>query len=214
VRIHKCRSFDEEAEALNSNLLLLFVAYLIGSIPFSIIITRLVRGTDIRLHGSGHAGATNTMRVAGWLPGIAVLMLDLGKGALVAWLALRYGSSAWVAWAATALVIIGHCWPIFASFHGGMGMATAGGALIIFWPLGSIVGIGLAAAMQLVVRHSARANIATAILLTPVWLLFDATSLQAGAAIVSGLVVGLRATRDWNRVYHELWLDRPIDPPE
>jgi glycerol-3-phosphate acyltransferase PlsY len=199
---------------LNPNLLLLLVAYLIGSIPFSIIITRLVRGTDLRLHGSGHAGATNTMRVAGWLPGIAVLMLDLGKGALVAWLALRYGSSSWVAWAATALVIVGHCWPIFASFHGGMGMATAGGALIVFWPLGSIVGIGLAAAMQLVVRHSARANIATAILLTPVWLLFGATSLQAGAAVVSGLAVGLRATKDWNRVYRELWLDRPADPSE
>jgi glycerol-3-phosphate acyltransferase PlsY len=154
------------------------------------------------------------MRVAGWFPGIVVLILDLGKGALVAWLALHYGSSLWAAWGATTLVIIGHCWPILAGFRGGMGMATAGGALMVFWPLGSIVGIGLAAAMQLVVRHSARANIATAILLAPLWLLFGATHLQVGAAVVSGLVIGIRAIRDWNRVYRELWLDRPADPAE
>ena len=183
-------------------------AYLIGSIPFGILVTRLLRGTDVRSHGSGHAGATNTMRVAGWLPGIAVMLLDIGKGALVAGIALRYGSSSAVAWIATALVIAGHCWPIFANFQGGMGMATAGGALLFFWPLGFVIGIGLAAAMQLVVRHSARANIATGILLAPVWLLFGATFLQAGAAIVSGLVIAIRAGSDWNRVYRELWFDR------
>ncbi|TFH38130.1 MAG: glycerol-3-phosphate acyltransferase [Anaerolineales bacterium] len=190
------------------NIIICVVAYLVGSIPFGIIITRLLRGTDVRLHGSGHAGATNTMRVAGWLPGIAVMVLDLGKGAFIAWLALRFGSKASVAWFATALVIVGHCWPVFAGFRGGMGMATAGGAFLVFWPLGFVLGIGLAAAMQLWVRHSARANIATGILLAPMWFLFGASVLQVGAAIASGLVVILRSISDWNRVYSELWFDR------
>jgi glycerol-3-phosphate acyltransferase PlsY len=189
-------------------------AYLIGSIPFAVIVTRLLRGTDVRTHGSGHAGATNTMRVAGWLPGIAVMLLDLGKGAFVASLALRYGSSAIVVWIASALVIAGHCWPIFASFRGGMGMAAAGGVLLILWPLGFVLGIGLAAAMQLIVRHSARANIATGVLLAPLWFLFGASVLQIGAAIASSMVVIIRASSDWNRTYRELWFDRQEDNQE
>jgi glycerol-3-phosphate acyltransferase PlsY len=92
-----------------------------------------------------------------------------------------------------------------------MGLATAGGALLVFWPLGFVIGIGLAAAMQLVVRHSARANIATGFLLAPVWLLFGASGLQAGAALASALVIAIRSSSDWNRVYRELWFDRQED---
>ena len=113
------------------NSLIIVGAYVIGSIPFSILVTRLLKGTDVRTHGSGHAGATNTMRVAGWFPGIMVMILDIGKGALVAWLAMRYGAGSAIAWIATGLVVVGHCWPIFAGFQGGMGLATAGGALLV-----------------------------------------------------------------------------------
>lgn len=201
-------------ETVLTTILIWCAAYLIGSIPFSVIITRLVSGSDVRQHGSGHAGATNTMRVAGWAAGIAVMVLDLAKGGLVAWIALTFGSGPLVAWVATALVTVGHCWPILANFRGGMGMATAGGALIVFWPLGSVAGIGLAAAMQLIVRHSARANVATGLLLTPLWLLLGGSPLQVGAALAAGLVVAFRATSDWNRVYQELWLDRPVDEGE
>ena len=196
------------------NSLIIVGAYVIGSIPFSILVTRLLKGTDVRTHGSGHAGATNTMRVAGWFPGILVMLLDLCKGALVAWFATQYGAGAVIAWIATALVVAGHCWPLFAGFRGGMGMATSGGALLVFWPLGFVLGIGLAAAMQLIVRHSARGNVGLALLLTPLWLLFGATSLQAGAALAASLIIGVRATVDWNRVYHELWFDRQPDQPE
>jgi glycerol-3-phosphate acyltransferase PlsY len=197
-----------------SNVLLLVGAYLIGSIPFAIIVTRLWKGTDVRAQGSGHAGATNTMRAAGWLPGIMVMVLDIAKGGLIAWLAIRLQSGSLITWLAVALGVAGHCWPIFAGFRGGMGLATAGGALLIFWPLGFVLGIGLAAGMQLVVRHSARANIATALGLAPLWLLFGASTLQAGAAFAASVIIGIRASTDWNRVYHELWLDRQPEPPE
>lgn len=194
--------------------LMLIGAYLIGSIPFSIIVTRLLKGTDVRTQGSGHAGATNTMRVAGWLPGILVMLMDLGKGALVGWYVTYYGAGTALAWAATALVVVGHCWPIFAGFRGGMGMATAGGALLVFWPLGFVLGIGLAAAMQLAIRHSARGNVATGLFLAPLWLLFGGSTLQVGAALAAGLIIAIRATADWNRVYRELWLDRQPDRPD
>ncbi len=193
---------------------ILAAAYLIGSIPFAIIVTRLIKGTDVRTYGSGHAGATNTMRVAGWLPGILVMILDIGKGALVGWITLRAGASPLILWLATALVVVGHCWPIFAGFRGGMGMATAGGALLVYWPLGFILGVGLAAGMQLLIRHSARGNVATGILMAPLWLLFGASTLQAGAALAVGLVISVRATKDWRRVYRELWFDRDNTEPD
>ena len=142
------------------------------------------------------------------------MILDIAKGASVAWMAVRYGSGPIVVWLATALVVLGHCYPVFAGFRGGMGMATAGGALLFYWPLGFVLGIGLAAAMQLIVRHSARGNIATAVCLTPLWLVFGATAFQAGAAFAASLIIGVRATADWRRVYSELWFDRQSDPPE
>jgi glycerol-3-phosphate acyltransferase PlsY len=191
-------------------------AYLIGSIPFSILVTRVVTGEDVRAVGSGHAGATNTMRAAGWLPGIMVLILDLGKGALALWMADRLGASVFdpaiVRSAAAAFVVIGHCWPLFARFRGGMGMATGGGALFYVWPLGFVLGVGLGAASQLVVRHSARGNILTGVLLAPLWALFGRGWEQLGVAFAVGIVVALRAFSDWNREYRELWFDRDPDP--
>lgn len=187
-------------------------AYLIGSIPFSVLITKIFTGEDVRASGSGHAGATNTMRTAGWVAGILVLILDLGKGALVVWLADTFADPgvhhAITRSAAAGFAIIGHCWPIMARFRGGMGMATAGGALLYLWPLGFVLGVGLAAAAQLIVRHSARGNILTGLLIAPLWALFGADWSRLGVALAAGLVIALRAASDWNREYRELWFDR------
>jgi glycerol-3-phosphate acyltransferase PlsY len=189
--------------------------YLIGSIPFSILITRLLTGEDVRSSGSGHAGATNTMRSAGWAAGGIVLILDLAKGWLAIWLADTIAARSDLApvllrTAAAAFVVIGHCWPVFAGFQGGMGMATSGGALLYVWPLGFMLGIGLAAAAQLILRHSARGNILTGVTLAPVWFLFGAGWPRAGVAIAVGVVVAFRAISDWNREYRELWFDRDV----
>jgi glycerol-3-phosphate acyltransferase PlsY len=187
-------------------------AYIIGSVPFSILITKLITGEDVRASGSGHAGATNTMRSAGWAAGIVVLALDLGKGFLALWLADKFippgAGRTLIQSAATASVIIGHCWPVFARFQGGMGMATAGGALLYIWPLGFVLGVGLAAASQLIVHHSARGNILTAIAIAPLWALFGVGWDRLGVAIAVGIVVAVRSYSDWNREYRELWFDR------
>ncbi len=188
------------------------VAYFIGSIPFSIVITRTLTGEDVRAKGSGHAGATNTMRTAGWWAGVIVLVLDIAKGSLAIWVAdLMAGGGlppALIRSMAAALVVIGHCWPILAGFRGGMGMATAGGALLYVWPLGFVLGVGLAATAQLIVRHSARGNIVTGLLLGPLWALFGVGWDRLGTALAVGVVVAARAISDWNREYRELWFDR------
>jgi len=184
------------------------LSYLIGSIPFALWITRWKAGIDVRKTGSGHAGATNVMRAAGWGAGILVMVLDLAKGYAVLRIALAWTPAAWMLGLSAALLVIGHCWPLFANFRGGMGMAAGGGALLAAWPLGFILAIGLGALMQLVIRHSARGNIATALLLTPLWLLFGASGQMVAVSIGAGTIVALRAASDWKRVYRERWFDR------
>jgi glycerol-3-phosphate acyltransferase PlsY len=194
-------------ELVLENIAIAGIAYLIGSIPFALLITRARAGVDIRTQGSGHAGATNTMRAAGWTAGIIVLLLDITKGYLAVWLAIRYGSTA-APIVAGAWVVIGHCWPVLAGFKGGMGMASGGGALLAVWPLGFVLAVGLGSALQLLIKHSARGNVITGLLLMPLWALFGANSTQLFLALAVGLVISVRALSDWNRVYRELWFDR------
>jgi glycerol-3-phosphate acyltransferase PlsY len=139
-------------------------------------------------------------------------VLDLAKGLFAVWLSELIAGGRFspelIRSIAAGFAVIGHCWPLLAGFQGGMGMATAGGALLYIWPLGFVLGVGLAAAAQLVVRHSARGNIVTGILLAPLWALFGVGWARLGPALAVGLVVAARALSDWNREYRELWFDR------
>jgi len=193
--------------------------YLCGSLPFSIWVTRAVKGVDVRDAGSGHATTTNTIRQAGYGWGALVLVLDIAKGFLPTWLALHVtgwvhlqGAShlylPWLAPLTAALVVVGHCWPVFAGFRGGMGNASTGGCLLAAAPLAFVIGLGILVALTLLLRHSARASLLTGLLLAPAfWLLgFAAPVIWIGAA--AGIVLAGRFTLDWNRQYRELWLDR------
>lgn len=184
------------------------IAYGLGSIPFAVLITRWKAGIDVRSVGSGHAGATNTMRAAGWGAGILVLVLDIAKGYFAVWLAQRLGGSEYTLALAAGMVMIGHCWPLYAGFRGGMGMASGGGALLAIWPLGFVLAVGLAVLLQLVIRHSARANFFTGLLLVPLWALFGIPGPLLVTTGVVGAIISYRAFSDWQRVYKELWLDR------
>lgn len=118
-------------------------AYLLGSIPFGLLLTRLFGGGDVRKSGSGNIGATNVARVAGPLPALLTLFCDVAKGAVPVWLATRItGESAtWMMIAALA-ALLGHCFPIWLKFRGGKGVATAAGAFLVLCPpalLGSII---------------------------------------------------------------------------
>lgn len=184
------------------------IAYVLGSLPFSMWVGRVFTGQDIRRSGSGHAGPTNVMRSAGWVAGLLALALDVGKGFAAVWLAHSLNTWAWMPAIAAALAVAGHCWPLFASFRGGMGMSPAGGALLAAWPLGFALAVGLAALTTLVIRHSARANIATGLLVAPLWALSGAAPPLVAVAAAAGIIVAARSSADWNRVYKELWWDR------
>ncbi|MEW6093446.1 MAG: glycerol-3-phosphate acyltransferase, partial [Chloroflexota bacterium] len=143
------------------------LGYLCGSLPFAIWITRLVKGVDVRAAGSGHATATNTIRQAGFLPGALVFILDVGKGFLPTWLALRFAPADWIAPLTAALAVIGHCWPLFAGFRGGMGLATANGSMVAAAPLSIFICYGLLILLTLLLRHSARASVLAGVLFAP-----------------------------------------------
>jgi acyl phosphate:glycerol-3-phosphate acyltransferase len=117
-------------------------AYLIGSIPFGMLLAKMFGGVDVRQAGSGNIGATNVARVAGPFPGILTLALDGMKGAAAVWLAARFTSDSamWMIVAGLA-ALVGHCFPIWLRFRGGKGVATAAGMfLALCWPaaLGAI----------------------------------------------------------------------------
>jgi glycerol-3-phosphate acyltransferase PlsY len=191
-----------------SLLLSTLAAYLIGSIPFAVLVGRLFIGRDIREAGSGHAGATNTMRQAGWGAGVLVLALDVLKGAAAVWLAQKLGGGPAGAALAGAAAAAGHCWPVFGGFRGGMGLATGGGAFLPIYPLGFVIGVGLLALGSLTLRHSARGNVAAGVLLGPVLWALTRSSEIAALGFAVGAVIALRALSNWRRVYRELWLDR------
>lgn len=107
------------------------LAYLIGSISFSYLLAKWVKGVDIREHGSGNAGATNTLRLLGKGPAITVLVLDALKGVLAIYSTfLLVGNQPLILAFSGVSVIFGHNWPVFLRFRGGKGVATTIGVVI------------------------------------------------------------------------------------
>jgi glycerol-3-phosphate acyltransferase PlsY len=188
------------------------LGYLSGSLPFSIWVTRFVKGVDVRDAGSGHATTTNTIRQAGFGWGALVAILDVTKGFLPTFLAIQYSNNIWVIVLTAALAVAGHCWPLFAQFRGGMGIATFGGALLAANWFSLVIGAGLLLTLVLVIHHGARASILTGILITPLFWLFNLRGLELWIALACGLVMAYRFLIDWNRKYRELWLDRERPP--
>jgi len=191
-----------------SMLIFPLLGYLSGSLTPSIWITRFVKGVDVRNAGSGHATTTNTIRQAGFGWGALVLMFDIAKGFFPTWLALQFAPAIWVVPLTAAAVVIGHCWPVFAGFRGGMGLACAGGCLLAAEPLAMLIGLGILITLLLTIRHGARASVSTGILMAPVFWLLGLRSIEFWIAISVGVVIAFRFLIDWNRQYRELWLDR------
>ena len=188
------------------------LGYLCGSLPFAVWITRLVKGVDVRAAGSGHATATNTVRQAGFLPGALVFILDVTKGFVPTWLALHFAPAAWIAALTAALAVVGHCWPLFANFRGGMGLAPADGGMMAAFLPAILIMYGMVGLLTLILRHSARASIVAGILIAPVLWLIGLRGPLLWIAAAVGLVVAVRFLIDWNRKYKELWLDREKKP--
>lgn len=115
---------------------LMAASYLLGSVPFGLIVSKFSGKGDLRNKGSGNIGATNMMRVGGKKLGALVLLLDALKGYAAVMLAKEFGSQATV-FIAAALAVTGHIFPIWLKFNGGKGVSTTFGVLFaVYWPIG------------------------------------------------------------------------------
>ena len=200
--------------------LFLVGSYLLGSVPSAYLAGRWVKGIDIRQYGTGSVGGSNVWNsVAHWAV-VPVAIFDIGKAALVAWLALymlEWGEG--VAMAAGLCAAIGHAWPIFLNFTGGRGVGCIFGTLVVVFPWGALILITLVI-LGYLLKNTAGTSIGL--------LLLPPASLASGepAAVTWGCVafilftaakrlegnrVPMPASKDrWPVVWRRLWLDRDM----
>jgi acyl phosphate:glycerol-3-phosphate acyltransferase len=164
--------------------------YLLGSIPFGIVVSKYLGATDPRTAGSHNIGFTNVLRVSGKKAGFLTLAGDLGKGWLVGWLAMQVHDHAWWAWLIALSPIIGHLFSVFLGLRGGKGVATALGVIIGVAPW-----VGFSAVLVWLVtggvwRYSSGAAI-TAFILLPVLaaVLRGDQQFVVFTVVVSGLIL-------------------------
>lgn len=180
------------------------IGYLLGSIPFGLVITRMAGLGDIRAIGSGNIGATNVLRTGRKDLALATLILDAGKAGLAYWLAwfmvravfasagadVYDGSVHSAGLIAAAAAFVGHCYPVWLKFKGGKGVATYVGLLFgAAWPLGIVFGITWLT-VAAIFRMSSLAAL-VAVVVTPIAAYaFDPNAFEATAAIIPGYMSG------------------------
>jgi len=118
-----------------SMLSVVVAAYLLGSIPFALVLARRLGGRDLRRVGSGNLGAANVLRASGVSVGVLVALLDVAKGSASVWLAEHIAPSSGTQAAAGLAAIVGHIYPLWLGFHGGKGVATACGVFAVLSPM-------------------------------------------------------------------------------
>lgn len=155
------------------NVLLVILAYLIGSIPFSYFFSRLIGGVDIRSKGSGNVGATNVLRNLGVGAAILALSGDVIKGLVAAWLGVYFGGPILGALCAMA-AIIGHCWPVFLNFKGGKGVATSAGIVAFLMPAAVAILLVVFILIVAISKYVSLGSVSVAFLLPIVALLIGA----------------------------------------
>lgn len=165
-----------------SLVVIVVLSYLTGSIPTSIVLSRVLRGIDIRDYGSGNAGGTNTVRILGWKIGAAVIVVDIGKGVLAALLISQIRidpvivSPDLLRISAGSAAIVGHIWTVFARFKGGKGVATGAGMLFSLYPEAGLVCLIIFTLVLFFVRIVSVSSMAVAVSL-PVVLFIQKTCL-------------------------------------
>lgn len=161
-------------------LLLVPVAYLVGAFPSAWLVARAY-GKDVHAAGSGNPGASNVYRLAGWRAGLVVLLADIGKGAAASAVGLLIDGHPG-AYVLGLAAVVGHVLPVTNRFRGGRGVATAGGVLLVLFPL---VGVVLALVWFFIARVLRKASIASIV---------GASAFPVGVAIAGGSLLDIAVT--------------------
>jgi glycerol-3-phosphate acyltransferase PlsY len=175
---------------------MVFVAYLLGSIPFGFLLVRARSGRDVRAMGSGNIGATNVARTAGWSTGVATLILDAAKGFLAVWLAEHFSrGNIRLMMLGGVAAILGHVFPVWLKFSGGKGVATALGVFLMISWAAVAAGVAIFAIVVLFWRYVSLGSVsAAAALPLLVYLLYapghaPPTAVTVGTLLASVVVI-------------------------
>jgi len=174
---------------MSDQMLLIFVlilAYLLGSIPFGLVFTRLAGQGDIRQQGSGNIGATNVLRTGSKVLALATLLADAAKGFIavaIAWNLAGMGAAI----IASFVVFIGHVFPVWLNFKGGKGVAVFIGAMLMLSPFAGLAFLAIWLITALVTRRSSAAAL-VALLMTPIMLLLVSEVASAQISVLMVLV--------------------------
>jgi glycerol-3-phosphate acyltransferase PlsY len=180
--------------------------YLLGAVPTGVLVSRALRGTDVRRQGSGHTGGLNVSRVAGFWAGALTAVGDalLGVGAVAG--APLLAENPWAATVAGVAAVVGHDWSVFIRFGGGIGLSSLGGALLVLAPLHTL---GAAAALvvfwlilvRLLHVHRARCTILAMVLIGPLLWMMGTPPHTVLLGVLGGVVVIVKTLPDWSRQY-------------
>jgi len=178
-------------------LLIIVVAYLLGSIPVGYLIVRARGGVDVRKTGSGGTGATNVSRQAGKFAGVLTLLLDALKGSLAVLFAQwivggSSGTSTCLVAAAVVAVMIGHCFPVWLGFRGGKGVATGLGAFLVIAPIAVALAAVVFLCIVVLTRYVSLASI-TATALIPFFMWLETRWTSSTVDLTARLSAGLAA---------------------
>jgi acyl phosphate:glycerol-3-phosphate acyltransferase len=188
-------------------IVVVLAAYLIGSIPFALLLARQ-RGADLRLIGSGNLGAANVMRASGVTAGVLVAALDMGKGAASVWLAARLSAGAGLPAAAGLAAIIGHIYPIWLRFRGGKGVATACGVFAMLTPAAVPPVLVMFSATVWLTKYISLGSVVAALALPPIAYALGSPAPAIAAAVAAATIIVFRhrsnVLRIWTRTERRL----------
>lgn len=142
-------------------LLLIPGAYLVGAVPWGLLIGKWIGGVDVRSTGSGNTGSSNVLRSAGVKPAILVLVLDVAKGTVSVLVARALADGAdlttlqtsYLEVSAALAALVGHNWPIYLKFKGGRGVATGLGGMLAMFPIGGVVALIIGVSLMKITRY-------------------------------------------------------------
>jgi glycerol-3-phosphate acyltransferase PlsY len=167
----------------------ILMGYLAGSVPFAFLLARRA-GIDVRMAGSGNVGAANVLRTTGLGRAIAVMALDVAKGAAAVAIAYAASSGNAVVALTGAAAVVGHIYPVWLRFHGGKGVAVAAGVFAILTPAATAIAITLFLLIVWATRYVSLGSVAATLALPPAaWLTGAPGAVVAAAAGSSGLIL-------------------------
>jgi glycerol-3-phosphate acyltransferase PlsY len=174
--------------------------YLAGSVPFAFLLARRA-GIDVRVAGSGNVGAANVLRTTGTWRAVAVMLLDVAKGAAAVLIVNLAAGGASIAALTGAAAIVGHIYPVWLRFHGGKGVAVAAGVFSILSPVATGVSAAVFITTVWLTRYVSLGSIAATLALPPVAWWAGAPDAVVAAAFAAGALILFRHRANVRRLY-------------